>query len=556
MSHPKHWNALLLSMLLLASLLLTNCAPMPATPQASTTGQAEPAGAAEPAKTEAPAPEAQAEKILVHARAADSATMDPGEMTAAPDWKPVGQIFDTLVRYDQTMQIIPHLATSWETSDDGLEWTFNLRQDVKFHDGTPLNAEAVVFTFERAYNEDHPAHAIGTWDNWSWYLYMVQKVEAVGDYAVKFTLEYPYAPFLDTLANNATSIVSPAAYMEKKDKFRVEPVGSGPFKFVEWMKDDRIVLEKNPDYFLGEPKLDKLIYRVMPESTTRLSALKTGEAHVLSDVPPEIAQLIEKEPALHLVSHPGLDISFIRFNMRPDLEGYQEPLGDRRVREALAHSIDRQAILDRFFLGYGEVAENPIPSVIWGRDESLKLPEYDPQKARELLAEAGYPDGFETTLRFWPVPFASLPQPAKIAEAIQSYLKEVGIDAEIVVEEEGTHWEAFTTGKTNLVITGWVGDFADPHNFLAPMWEDEVAGFDAGWKNAEFKDLINSAQQETDQAKRTELYYQAQKIFFDELPGLPLFTGMKIGAYSDKVVDLVMRPDGEMSYFNVDLKVE
>ena len=172
MSHPKPWNALLLSVLLVASLLLTNCAPMPATPQASTTGQAEPAGAAEPAKTEEPAPEAQAEKILVHARAADSATMDPGEMTAAPDWKPVGQIFDTLVRYDQTMQIIPHLATSWETSDDGLEWTFNLRQDVKFHDGTPLNAEAVVFTFERAYNEDHPAHAIGTWDNWSWYMYM------------------------------------------------------------------------------------------------------------------------------------------------------------------------------------------------------------------------------------------------------------------------------------------------------------------------------------------------------------------------------------------------
>jgi peptide/nickel transport system substrate-binding protein len=552
MLYLKRWSVLVLSLLIIASLCLTSCVP----PQPAATQAPEPEEVKTEEATEEPKEEPKAEKILVHARAADSATMDPAEMVAAPDWKPVGQIFDSLVRYNQNMEIVPHLATSWETSDDGLEWTFHLRDDVKFHDGTPLNADAVVFTFERAYNEEHPAHEIGTWDNWSWYLYMVNKVEAVDEYTVKFTLDYAYAPFLDTLANTATSIVSPTAYMEKGDKFRVEPVGSGPFKFVEWMKDDRIVLEKNPDYFLGEPKIDKLIYRVMPENTTRLSALKTGEAHVLSDVPPEIAQLIEKEENLNVVSYPGLDISFMRWNMRPDLAGYQEPLGDKRVREAIIRSIDRQAILDRFFLGYGEVAENPVPSVVWGRDESLQIPEYDPEKAKELLAEAGYPDGFETTLRFWPIAFASLPQPSKMAEAIQSYLKEVGIEAEVVVEEAGAHWDNFSTGQGNLYITGWVGDFADPHNFLSPMWEDGMAGMDAGWKNAEFMELLTAAQEETDKDTRAEMYKKAQQIYFDELPGLPLFTGMKIGAYHDSVVDLNMRPDGEMWYFGVDLQTE
>jgi peptide/nickel transport system substrate-binding protein len=558
----KRWIGLILSLLLVAVSVLTSCGPQQATKEApvelvateapTEAAREEPTQAPTQAPTEAP----KVEKVLVHARPSDSGTMDPAEMTSGESWKPVGQVFDVLVRYDQEMNIIPHLAKSWEVSDDGLEWTFQLRDDVKFHDGTPLNADAVVFTFERVYNEEHPAHEIGTWDNWGWYMYMVQKVEAIDEYTVKFTLEYPYAPFLDTMANAATSIVSPTAYMEKREKFRIEPVGSGPFKFVSWDKDSQVVLEKNPDYFLGEPKLDKLIYRAMPENTARLSALKTGEVHVLSSVPPEMAQLIEKEEKLHLTVQPGLNMAYLHWNLRPELAGYQEPFSDVRVREALIRAIDREALVERFFLGYGEVATNPIASVIWGRDESLQLPAYDPEKAKELLAEAGYPDGFKTELWPWPPSRAYNPQPIKVAEAIQAYWKEVGIDAELKVVEEGIYWDTVTVGDASIMMSGWMGDFADPDNFLAPIWDDSITGFDYGWTHEEFANLLRAAQQESDREKRTELYYQAQKIFFEELPGLPLFHGSYMGAYHDSVQNLVMRPDSEMWYFPVDLKTE
>lgn len=504
----------------------------------------------EPTEEEEP----EVEKILVHARAQDSDVMDPAEMTSGADWKPVGQVFDTLVRYNQQMEITPHLATSWEVSDDGVQWTLDLREDVRFHDGTPLNAEAVVFTFERVYDEEHPYHEYGTWDNWSWYMYMVERVEAVDEYTVRFTLQYPYAPFLDTLSNYATAIVSPAAYEELKGEFRIQPVGSGPFKFVEWQKDDRIVLEKNPDYFLGAPKLDQLIYRVIPESSARLSALQAGEVHVLSDVPPEMADLVQEEPDLNLIMQEGLNIAYLRFNTRPDNPGFQEPLGDVRVREAMIRSIDRQALADRFFGDYGVVASNPIPPVVWGVDESLEFPEYDPDQARELLADAGYADGFETILWPWPPPRAYNPQPVQVAEAIQAYMGEIGIDVEVNVVEAGVYWDAVTQGEVPLDMSGWIGDFADPDNFLSPIWEDELSGSPYGWLNEDFRELLRAAQQATDRDERAELYQQAQEIFFEELPGLPLFHGKYIAACHNSVQGLNLRPDSELWYANVDLE--
>ena len=497
---------------------------------------------------------AQELKILVQAIPTDVNTLDPAEMTSGIDWKPVGHIFDTLVRYDMQLKVTPHVAKSWELSADGLQWTFHLRDDVKFHDGTPLDAEAVVFTFERVYNPEHPFNQYGTWDNWSWYMYMVNKVEAVDKYTVRFILNYPYTPFLDTMANFATAIVSPTAYKEKKDKFRIEPVGSGPFKFVEWQKGDRIVLARNPDYFLGAPKLDQVIYRVIPENTARLSALKTGEVHVMSEVSPEIAEAVRQTEGLQLFTQPGLNLGWLRFNMVPELPGYLEPFGDRRVREAFIRAIDRQALLDAFFKGYGTIEDNPVPSVVWGRDESLKLPEFDPEKARQLLKEAGYPDGFK--VEFWPYMDvrAYQPQPTQLSEAIQAYLKDIGIEVDIRQVEYGIWWDTVTTGKAQMHTSGWTGDFNDPDNFLFPNWEDSTTGFSFGWKNEEFANLLKQAQQEPDRAQRVQLYQKAQKIFFDELPGMPLFSGMYIAAVSNKVLDFAMRPDGEIWYAKMDMQ--
>lgn len=529
------------SLLILAiSLALIACA-VPQTPVAEEGGE-----------------EAQpAEKILVHARPTDSGTLDPGQMTQGESWKVVAQIFDTLVIYKPgTFEIQPNLATSWETSEDGLQWTFHLRDDVTFHDGTPLDAEAVAFTYERARDAEHPLHQYGAWDNWSWYMYMVEKVEVVDTYTVRFTLEYPYAPFLHTLANYATAVVSPTAFRDLKDDFKANPVGSGPFKFVEWKKDDRIVLEKNPDYFKGEPELDQLIYRVIPEHSARLSALQTGEVHVVDQLPPEMAKIVDQESNLTLDTKPGLNISYVRWNTMSDYPGYQDPLGDKRVREALVRAIDRQAMLDRFFGDYGQIATNPIPSLVWARDESLQFPEYDPERARELLEEAGYPDGFETELLGWTLVRAYWPEPVKMTEAIQSYLKEIGVDAEIRVVEYGIWAEETANGEAPLHIGGWTGDFGDPDNFLATIWDDEMTGRKYGWKNEEFRELLIEAQQVTDQAGRTELYKEAQQIFFDELPGLPLFHGMYLTGYSDAVQNLVVGADGGIRYTSVGLAAQ
>lgn len=553
MQHRRSTQVLTVLTLILALFVVAACAGGQAPAPAAPTGGEEAAPApSEGEPVEAPEEPVAAEAVLVHARPTDSGTLDPGQMTQGESWKVVAQIYDTLVRYKPgTFELEPALAESWEVSDDGLEWTFHLRDDVTFHDGTPLNAEAVAFTFERARDENHPYHQYGAWDNWSWYMYMVNQVEAVDEYTVRFTLDYAYAPFLQTLANYATAIVSPTAFREEQDDFAQNPVGSGPYRFVEWAKDDRIVLEKNSEYWDGEPGLDRLIYRVIPEHSARLSALQTGEVHVVDQLPPEMATIVQNEDGLTLDTKPGLNISYLRWNTVPEYPGYQEPLGDVRVRRALAHAIDREALRERFFGDFGEVATNPIPSLVWGRDESLELPEYDPERARELLAEAGYGDGFETELLGWTLVRSYWPEPVPLTEAIQGYLQEIGVDAKIRVVEYGIWAEETAAGEAPMHIGGWTGDFGDPDNFLATIWDDELTGRQYGWRNEEFRNLLVEAQKATDRDERIDLYHQAQAIFFEELPGLPLFHGKYVTGYRDTVQNLVVGADGGIRYTNV-----
>jgi len=384
---------------------------------------------------------AQQPVTLVFAKS-DAVGLDPADVTDGESVTVIDNIFEGLVRYKPgTTEVEPWLATSWDVSSDGLEWTFHLRQGVKFQDGTPFNADAVVFSYERQRDPNHPFHKYGKWDYWQWCFSEVSKTEKVDDYTVKMTLDHPFAPFLSTMAMFTAFIVSPTNCNKWGDQWFAHPVGTGPFTFVEWVKGDHITLEKYADYWGEKPKIDKLIFKVIDDASQRLLALQKGEVDGIEFPNPDDLPTIEKDPNLQILSEPGLNIGYLAMNMGTDTKGFQKPFGDVRVRQAINYAINKTAIVDQLYRGTAVVAKNPIPPTLWGYNDDIQDYEYNPTKAKELLAEAGYSNGFKTQLWAMPVSRPYMFDPQKIAVAIQADLKAVGIDAEIVTYDWSTYLE-------------------------------------------------------------------------------------------------------------------
>ncbi|MEX2356401.1 MAG: ABC transporter substrate-binding protein [Thermaerobacterales bacterium] len=357
---------------------------------------------------------------IVVAIDSDPPSLDGHENVLISGGVVVPHLYDKLVEFDMNSEIIPQLATEWSTSEDGLTWTFKLREGHNFHDGTPVNAEAVKANFDRLFDEDNPFTRRTLFS-------AITEVRAVDEYTVAFITEEPYAFVLNVLANPTASIVSPtAAAQVDLDTFGSNPVGSGPYIFKEWVRGTHILVEKNPDHWLAdESNINSIEFRPIPEDSSRAIGLETGELDFVTSIAPQEAKRLQGEEGLTVYNLPRVRIQGLYLNV------LHPPFDDVRVRQAIAHAIDKEAIVDTFLHGFAEVADSPLPKGVWPYKSQEQF-EYNPDKARELLAEAGYPDGFKVPM--W-VPVGTYVSAQEISEAIAEMTRQVGIEFELEVME-------------------------------------------------------------------------------------------------------------------------
>ena len=522
---------------------------------------------------------ASAEGTLVFGSSGDAVRLDPADATDGESIQRMDNIFEGLVEYEEGSVLIqPCLATSWEASADGTEIVFNLRKGVKFHDGTDFNADAVVFSFARQYDTNHPFHQYGQWAYWGWMFGDVEKMEKIDDYTVKFVLKRPNASIMTSLAMFTVCIVSPTnAEKYKEDAFK-NPCGTGPFKFVEWVKADHITLEANEDYWRERASLDKLIFKVIPDPSARLMALEVGEVQGIEHLNPADFDRIKANKDLKLLAEPGMNIGYMAINTgygyidanengvhdiadEPLVKtpGYYEPLTKKKVRQAINMAIDKQSIVDNLYLGTAIKATNGMPPFMLGYNDEIVDYPYDPEKAKTLLAEAGYPDGFEVTLYVMPVSRPYMFDPPKIGEAIQSYLGAVGIKVNIYSVDWGTYLQETMDGNAQMCLLGWTGDNGDPDNFLNVLYGANAcslgtAGNYGFYTNSTAQALLTAALQAYDIEKRATYYKKFQEMIHEDACYVYLAHSKQTLAFRINVQGYVLHPTSRKFFYPVSVE--
>lgn len=465
---------------------------------------------------------------LVVGRAADAISLDPARVSDTESVEVVSQLYETLVTYRREAGTLePRLAERWEVSPDGTAWTFHLRRGVRFHDGTPLDAAAVVFSFERILDPGHPAAGVdptGQGFDYARSLFQqIAAVEAVGPRAVRITSRGRYAPLAANLAVFAASIVSPTAFGARTpDRYR-NPVGTGPFRFVSW-KNGLLVLERNPDYWGRPPALERLSFRSLPDGRQRLIALESGSIDVAYSILPDELSFVEMHPDLVLHRAAVSSVAYLAMNTaRP-------PFDDVRVRRAANLAINKEPIVKLAYQGLATPADGPLPPSQWG---AARLPRvrYDPTAARALLAEAQRDGRFDPdrTYRFYvsSTPRPYLPAPEEVGRAIRANLAAVGIQTEVIVSDFADHLGAIRRGQHDLCLLGWVGDTGDPDNFLYVLFDPDHTSPGAARNVSFFRDgrlhqLLLAGQRGQTRGERERVYREAQELIADAAPWVPL----------------------------------
>lgn len=505
-------------------------------------------------------PAARRGGIFTWGRSADATLLDPANVTDGESVIVVTNLFDTLVAFKPgSTEIEPSLAKEWTTSDSSLVWTFTLREGVKFHDGSPLDADAVVFSFERQRDPAHPARrATSTFSYYQNNFKSLEKVEAVDAHTVRFTLKEPYAPFLAALALFNCSIVSPTAFAsEGKDSegrykydFAQKPVGSGPFVFESWEKDAHITLRAFKDYWGGAPYVDKLIFKTVIDPQARLKELESGSIQGMEN--PELRDLetIRDHPDLRLLGSPGINVCYLAMHTG------KKPFNDIRVRQAVAFAIDKKRIIAAAYNGMAKPAVSMCPETMAGFDKSLVDRTRDVARAKRLLAEAGYADGFETTLWYPVVQRAYLGDPGTTAIQIEQDLKEVGIKAVIRKVQWSEILKATQNGEHDMCLMGWMADIFDPDNFLYVLLDKDnavegTANNLSFYKGERVHGLLVQAQRSYDWRRREQLYREAQEILLEEAPTIPLATVPDFRALRKDVRGYAIYPAGGEFFRNV-----
>ncbi len=466
---------------------------------------------------------------LVVGRPRDAQSLDPARVSDNESVEVCEQIYDTLLTYNTTTRRIQAgLAESWRMSSDGTQWTFRLRDGVRFHDGTPLDADAVVFSLERQRDPGHPFHIPDRTSldfvYWQTSYRNVRKVEAIDRLTVRVTIDALYAPFEANMAMFPVAIVSPKAVARSGADYYRHPVGTGPFRFVSW-QSGRIVLERNPDYWGAPPAIDRLVFRAMPDARQRLIELESAALDVAYSIPPDKLQFVELLPDLVVHQQSALAVAYLAMNTA------HPPFDDVRVRRAVNHAVNRDPIVKLAYQGLASPATGPLPPEQWGYHRAEITYPYDPERARELLAEATAAGRFDP-LRVYRLyapasPRPYLPEPEVIARVLKANLAAVGVKTELVVQNKEKHDVSVERGDHDLCLYGWVGDNGDPDNFLYTLFDESntrpgLAQNLAFFRDAELHQLLVGAQRIVARSRREELYRRAQERIAAQAPWVPL----------------------------------
>ena len=450
------------------------------------------------------------------------------------------QIFDALLALDLELnELSPALATEWEVSEDGLQYSFTLREGVTFHDGTPFNAEDVVATFEAGAD---PANAY--FDE-----YEGVTVEVIDDYHVVLVRDEPDVVFERLLAE--TPIISAEQFAEGGNQAIEDfPIGTGPFKFVEWVKGNRIVLEANPDYWIeGLPLVAEVIFRPIPESSTRLAAIQTGEVHIVNRLSSDEAQQLLGVPGVQVIRYPVDRVYYIAFNNLTT--GVGLPTEDPLVRQAMNYAVDREAIIDVLFDGFADLATGMITPENLGFNASVEPFPYDPDRARELLAEAGYANGFEIGMA---CPIGAYTNFEEVCQAVAGYLEEVGITlagGEVEFMETGVYWDL----QANKELSPLFGDsWSASEGEAYPRLFGSLGGMDASysaWSDPAIDDYLLQISETFDREARAGLYAELQQLMMDNPPFIYLYVPNSFEAIRDAVQGYM--PNAVEAYFLKDV---
>ncbi|SFB59981.1 dipeptide transport system substrate-binding protein [Pseudomonas sp. NFIX10] len=521
----------------------------------------------------ASAPFAQAATNLVFCSEGSPAGFDPGQYTTGTDFDASAEtMFNRLTQFERGgTAVIPGLATKWDISDDGLTYTFHLREGVKFHTTSyfkptrEFNADDVLFTFNRMINKDDPFRKAYPTE-FPYFTDMgmdtnITKIDKVDDHTVKFTLKDVDAAFIQNMAMSFASIQSAeyAAQLLKEGKapdINQKPVGTGPFVFKSYQKDSNIRYTGNKDYWKPEDvKIDNLIFAITTDPSVRMQKLKKNECQITLFPRPADLKALKEDKTLKMPDQAGFNLGYIAYNVMDKIKGSNEPnvLANLKVRQALDMAVNKPQIIDSVYQGAGQLAVNAMPPTQWSYDTTIKDAKYDPEKAKELLKEAGVKEGTNITLWAMPVQRPYNPNAKLMAEMLQSDWKKIGLNVNIVSYEWGEYIKRSKGGENQAMIIGWSGDNGDPDNWLNVLFGcDSLAGNNfSKWCDKKFDGLVKEAKRTTDQAKRTELYKQAQHVLKDAVPMTPIAHSTVYQPMRANVQDFKISPFGLNSFYGV-----
>ncbi len=480
----------------------------------------------------APAAPVEVKDTLVVGMGGDAVSLDPHATNDQPSSRVGRQIYETLIVQTEDLQLVPGLAASWRQVDD-LTFEFTLKQGVKFHNGEELKAADVKFTIERALKSAFIGHIVG----------QIEAVTVVSDFLLTIKTKQPFAPLLTHLAHPAMSILNEKAVVAGGEAYGENPVGTGPFKFVSWTKLDSLVLTRNDDYHGTKAKVKDVTFKIVTDNTVRTIQLETGELDIAYDIQATDVSRVSGNAELKLLRSANLSTTYIGFNAE------KAPFNDVRVRQAINYALDMTAVVNAVYLGVGAPAKGPLGPNVFGAN--LDLVEYakDVTKAKQLLTDAGFPNGFTTTI--WTNENQAR---VDIAEIVQEQLAAVGIVVTIEVVEWSKYLADTAAGAHDMFILGWTTVTADADYGLFALFHSSAkgtAGNRTFYGNDRVDELLNIGRTTIDAAARAAAYKEAQQIIRDDAPWIFTWTGENIAGTRANVVGFVQHPAGHHKLVDV-----
>ncbi len=514
----KKKGSILFALVLAIVVLASAFAPTPT----QVAGQAAPTTAPTTVSA-APASQSTTPKVIRFRISRDPKTLEPGLFNELITGYIANDMHAELVTFDDKMQVTPYIAKSWQVSSDGLVYTFTLRSDVKFHNGRTVTADDFVYTFTRDLDPNVKA-AIGLTDfsnvkgakefN-SGKATSVEGFKAIDPVTFQVTLAQPEPALLMRLASPFTAVVPKEAVVDGKPQWKDKPVGAGAYRYVDWQTNVKVVLEANPDYFLGKPKIDRVEYVVVPDATTAIAQYQKGELDIIGVTGGQLAQ-VNNDPTLtkELATYPRAQLTFFVLN-----EKRVAAFKDKRVRQAFIYAINRQQLIDKVMLGDRFLATGYVPTGISEAVPDEKAYPYDPAKAKDLMSQAGFPNG----QGFPKIEFVTTADEGSLAEALTAMLKQnLGVDVTVRIGESGDVLSGMRAlDKWDIVSWGWTADYPSADNWLYQLLYSKIDTDFPSYNNPAFDKLVEAALSETDTAKRVAAWQAAEKMAYDEAPMIP-----------------------------------